>query len=341
MCHRRAVLWRLPAEWEPQEAVWLVWPRDPETWPGRVDKVRTVFVQTMRAMAPQTVHLVVHPDLLADARAALVAMPHVNIHSCIYQDSWIRDYGPLTLVDDQGGRKALKFQFDAWGGKYESLMADDAVVPRLVAAGAMPAVEAVPFVLEGGAVETDGQGTFLATESVAAGRRQSVPEHESALRTHLGARQVIWLGEGITGDDTDGHVDTITRFVAPGKVVTAVAPAGHRDHAALADNRRRLAAAVDARGRRLDIVDLPVPRTVRTDDGKVLPAGYANFLITNHSVLVPQYGGDAAGRAADARALAMVGACFPGRRAVGLPHEDLIWGFGGIHCLSMQVPAVG
>ena len=182
-------------------------------------------------------------------------------------------------------------------------------------------------------METDGQGTFLATESVAASRGQSKQVHHDALHEHLGAKHVIWLGDGIQGDDTDGHIDTITRFVGPAEVVTTIAPKGHPDHKALADNLRRLRGATDALGRELTVHTLPVPDAQTTDDGEPLPAGHANFLITNHAVLVPIYGGGS-----DEVALDVLRECFASRRVVAIDHRDLIWGFGGIHCLSMQVP---
>ncbi len=325
--------WRLPAEWEPQSTVLFVWPRDPLTWPDRLPEARAAYASAIRAVAAhQDVDLVVHPDLLADAKAALAGVERVRFWPTVHQDSWVRDYGPLTLVDDQDGRRLLKFEFDAWGGKYESLLADDAVVGRLVDAGCLSKPEFVPFVLEGGAVETDGQGTFLATESVCEGRGQTLAEHEAALRAHLGAKHVIWLGEGIEGDDTDGHIDTLTRFVRPGTVVTTVAPEGHPDYDALAENRRRLAAAVDASGQPLEVVELPMPPAQSTDDGEPLPAGHANFLITNGCVLVPGFGGPS-----DAVAAEMLERLV-GRPAVLVDHRSLIWGFGGIHCLSMQLP---
>ncbi len=326
--------WRLPAEWEPQQSIWLVWPRDPLTWPERVDKARAVFVEAMRAIAPQRVDLVVHPDLEDDARAAVAELDNVHIVAVEHQDSWIRDYGPLTLVSGRGSTKPLKFRFDAWGEKYESLMADNAVVDRLEAMGKQPPVERVDFVLEGGAVETDGQGTFLATESVCRGRDQMPEEFEDILRTHLKAKQVIWLDEGIEGDDTDGHIDTIARFVAPGVVVAASAPEDHPDHVALAEGIRRLRAAKDAKGRSLRVIELPMPAEQITDDGLPLPAGYANFLITEHAVLMPTFGGPA-----DDDVQKTLQELFPTRRVVPLDHRDLIWGMGGIHCLSMQVPS--
>lgn len=327
--------WRLPAEWEPQERIWLVWPRDETTWPGdHLEGARQAFVAAMDAIAPQPVSLLAHPDTAPGAHDATQGMDHVTVVEAKHVDSWIRDYGPLTLVDDAGARRTLKFRFDAWGEKYETLMADDDVVPRLAAAGHMDTPEPVDFVLEGGAVETDGQGTFLTTESVAAGRGQSKEEHHQALHQHLGAEHVIWLGDGIQGDDTDGHIDTITRFVAPATAVTTIAPKGHPDEPALSANLRRLKGATDTAGHELTIHLLPVPDAVTTDDGEPLPAGHANFLITNHAVLVPTYGGGS-----DQVALGVLAGCFPDRRVVGIDHRDLIWGFGGIHCLSMQIPA--
>ena len=327
------VPWRLPAEWEPQSSVLFVWPRDPLTWPDRLPEARAAYAEAVRAVAlHQDVDLVVHPDLLANAKAALAGAERVRFWPTIHQDSWVRDYGPLTLVDDKGNRRLLKFEFDAWGGKYESLLADDAVVERLEKAGCLPEAERVPFVLEGGAVETDGQGTFLATESVCEGRGQTVAEHEAALREHLGAKHIIWLGKGIQGDDTDGHIDTLTRFVRPGTVVTTVAPEGHPDHEALAENRRRLGSARDASGRALEVVELPLPPAQATEDGTPLPAGHANFLITNGCVLVPSFGGNS-----DVDAASILERLV-GRKAVLVDHRALIWGFGGIHCLSMQMP---
>lgn len=317
---------RLPAEWEEQESIWMVWPRDQTTWPGEhLEWARQAYGEAVAAIAAsgQPVDLIVHPEL----ELPLVASkPGVRVHRVEHVDSWIRDYGPLTLVGPQG-RRALRFQFDAWGGKYDSLRADDVVSDSLD----WPCpIERVPFVLEGGGVETDGEGTVLVTEAcLLVGRGHAKQTAEAALRDHLGATRVIWLGDGIQGDDTDGHIDTITRFTGPGRVVTSVAPAGHRDHGALAHNRALLVAAG------LDVVDLPVPDVdLLTDDGDILPAGHANFLVTNHLVLVPTFGGHS-----DEEAVRILAAEFPTRRVVAIDHRDLIWGFGGIHCLSMQVAA--
>lgn len=320
---------RLPAEWEPQQAVWLAWPRDPLTWPDRVEKARAVFVQAMGAIAPQTVHLIVHPDLAADTAKQTAHLDNVQLHEVEHQDSWVRDYGPL-YVETPEGLLAKKFTFDAWGEKYESLMADNEVFHRL---DSLAPKEDVHFVLEGGAVETDGTGLFLATKSVAKGRGQSLADHEQMLRDELGATKVIWLESGIEGDDTDGHIDTIARFTAPGCVVATRPPAGHPDHFALAKNFLALTKATDRNGRFLRVIALPAAPQQQTDEGEPLPTGYANFLITNNVVLMPSFDDPLDDEAAAVLEREI------GRPVVKLDHRDLIWGMGGIHCLSMQIPA--
>jgi agmatine/peptidylarginine deiminase len=319
---------RLPAEWEPQQGVWLAWPRDPLTWPKRVEKARAVFVEAIAAIAPQTVHLIVHPDLAGDARTQLADAPNVQFHETPHQDSWVRDYGPLYLQTDDG-LIAKKFNFDAWGEKYESLMEDDEVFHNL---DALAPQENVHFVLEGGAVETDGTGLFLATKSVAAGRGQSVDEHEQILRDELGAKRVIWLESGIEGDDTDGHIDTIARFTSPGCVVAINPQAGHPDLFTLKKNFLALTKAMDTDGRYLRVIGLPAAPPLQTDKGEPLPTGYANFLIVNNCVLMPAFDDPADDEAATILEREI------GRPVVKLDHRDLIWGMGGIHCLSMQIP---
>jgi len=333
--------YRMPAEWEPQESVWMAWPRDPLTWPDRLEAARAVYLEAMRHITPhQRVELVVHPDLEQEARAAVegAGIRHVAFHPVAHQDSWIRDYGPTYVIDGHGGRVAVKWRFNAWGGKYESLLFDDGVTGRLGAAVQADAVVEAGIVLEGGSIETDGEGTLLTTEQCLLDPNRNPGLDRAALEgvlcDHLGVEKVLWLGQGIAGDDTDGHVDDLTRFVAPGVVVTAVAPAGHPDHGALAENHRRLLKMTDARGRPLRVLPLPVPPMLATDDGETLPASHANFLVTDGCVLMPAFGG-----ASDGPALAVLRSCFPDRSVVPLDSHDLVWGMGSIHCLSQQMPA--
>ncbi len=336
---------RMPAEWEPQESVWLVWPRDPLTWPDRVEKARGTFLDAMRHVTPhQRVDLVVHPDLLTDAKQQVSAagIKNVAFHPVDHQDSWIRDYGPIYLVrrgaDGQRERMAVKWRFNAWGGKYESLLKDNGVVPQLGDAVGAPLHE-VQMVLEGGSIDVDGQGTLLTTEQCLLNKnrnpdltREGIEDH---LRAYVGVEKVLWLGEGIEGDDTDGHVDDVTRFVAPGLVVTCTEEdRSHPNHRPLDENLDRLRAMTDARGRPLRVVELPMPKDIVADEGRPLPAAHGNFLVTNGAVLLPTFGG-----ASDDVARRRLQQCFKDRPVVPLDCADLVWGMGAIHCLSQQVPA--
>lgn len=336
---------RMPAEWEPQEAVWLVWPRDPLTWPDRVEKARGTFLAAMRHVTPhQRVDLVVHHDLVTDAKQQVAAAGIKNIafHPVDHQDSWIRDYGPIYLVrrgaDGVRERMAVKWDFNAWGNKYESLLKDNGVVPQLGDAVGAP-LQQVRMVLEGGSIDVDGQGTLLTTEQCLLNKNRnpdlSREQVEANLKAYVGADKVLWLGEGIEGDDTDGHVDDVTRFVAPGLVATCVEEdRSHPNHKPLEENLDRLRNMTDARGRPLRVVELPMPKDIVADDGRPLPAAHGNFLITTGAVLLPTFGGPS-----DLVAQRRLQQCFKDRPVVPLDCADLVWGMGAIHCLSQQVPA--
>ena len=338
---------RMPAEWEPQEAVWLVWPRDPLTWPDRVEKARSCFLNAMRHITPsQRVDLVVHHDLLADAKKAVAEaqVRNVTFHAVDHQDSWIRDYGPLYLTRrpaTAGGpreRMAVRFGFNAWGNKYESLLKDIGVIAQLGASLAAP-LQTVDMVLEGGSVDVDGQGTLLTTKQCLLNENRNPDltqaEIEANLKAYLGVEKILWLGDGIEGDDTDGHVDDITRFVAPGVVATCVEPdESHSNFKPLDDNLWTLKNSTDAHGRPLRVVELPMPKDIVADDDRPLPASHGNFLITNGAVLLPTFGGPS-----DDIAQRRLQQCFKDRPVVKLPCDDLVWGMGAIHCLSQQMPA--
>ncbi|MHB8634256.1 MAG: agmatine deiminase family protein [Thermoplasmatota archaeon] len=337
--------YRLPAEWEAQESVWLVWPRDPKTWPGRVDEARGTFLKAMQAVTPhQRVDLVVHPELLADAKSQVAAagIQNVSFHPAVHQDSWIRDYGALYLTKgpaESRTRLAVRFQFNAWGGKYETLLKDARVVETLAAAGTLgaPLME-VDMVLEGGAIDGDGMGTLLTTEAslLAENRNPDMTREdiEGHLRQYLGATKVLWLGQGIEGDDTDGHVDDVARFVAPTMVAACVEEdRNHPNHQVLDDNLDRLKRMTDARRRPVNVIEIPMPKDQETEEGAKLPASHANFLITNGAVLMPTFGGPS-----DEVARRRLQQAFKDRPVVPLACTDLIWGMGAIHCLSQQMP---
>jgi len=337
---------RWPAEWEPHEATWLSWPHNPETWPGRLERVEQAFLRMVEALAEgEHVRINVVDEAMEERVRKLLEAAGVRLDARVElfrvptDDAWVRDHGPLFLVRGEGAareRLLLDFRFDAWGGKYPPWERDDAVPARLAAALDLPRL-AVDAVLEGGAVDGDGAGTVLTTESCLLhpnrGAGRSREGLERLLADTLGARRVLWLGDGLEGDDTDGHVDDLTRFVAPGRVVTAVEPdASDPNHAPLRENLRRLGGMRDANGRRLDVAELPMPRPVR-EGGQRCPASYANFYLANGVCLMPAFGDPA-----DERARAVLAECLPGRQVVPIPSRDLVVGLGAVHCLTQQQP---
>jgi agmatine deiminase len=255
-------------------------------------------------------------------------------------DSWVRDYGPIFVVRGEGARREralIDFGYNAWGGKYPPWQLDDAIPTRLAPSLGVPCF-AADFVLEGGSIDGNGRGTVLTTENCLLhpnrGAGRSREQMEQRLADWLGARQVLWLGEGVAGDDTDGHVDDITRFVDAGTVVTVVEEdASDANAAALAANLRRLRGMRDAAGKPLAIATLPMPPPLHVA-GQRVPASYANFYLGNGVALVPTFGA-----ATDARALAVLREVLPGREIVGVRCEELVYGLGAIHCLSQQEPA--
>jgi agmatine deiminase len=335
-----------PAEWSRHEATILAWPHDPKTWPGCVPEAEQVFATFITAIGTgETVHVLVRDEgIEARARehlAAAGASKRVRLHRVPTADSWLRDTGPIVVARGRGAgreRLALDFRFNAWGEKYESLMADDDLPPRLRKLHRIPG-RRIDLVLEGGSIDGDGQGTVLTTEQCLLHTNRNPDltraEIEWHLREALGAKTILWLGAGIEGDDTDGHVDDITRFVAPGVVVTVVEDDPQDpNHAPLDDNLRRLRAMEDARGRALEVIPLPMPRPILGGDGRPLPASHANFLIANRVVCVPTFG-----QPSDAVACKRLARLFPSRRIVPIRCERFVEGMGALHCVSQQIPA--
>ena len=362
--------YRMPAEWHRHAATWLSWPKDPETWPGRVPPVEEIFLQMMAALAPhEAVKLLVDDATTEASVRARCVFPGAENIRCLQistVDSWMRDYGPnflmsnklqfvadapektLAKIDDK-----LKFVghslayndwiFNAWGNKYESLKQDDSIPQRLQSLLNVPRFEP-GIVMEGGSIDVNGAGCVLTTEQCLLNPNRnphlSKTEIEQYLINYLGVEKVLWLGEGIVGDDTDGHIDDIARFVAANVIVCAVEedPAD-ANYDLLQDNLKRLQAMTDAQGRPFEIVTLPMPGVVggRSSDDRDLdrlPASYANFYIANNVVLAPVFG-----HANDGRALETLGRLFPDRRLVGINCEPLVWGMGTIHCVTQQQPA--
>jgi agmatine deiminase len=343
--------YRWPAEWEPHRATWLGWPHHEPDWPGKFAPIPWVYAEIVRVLAKhERVEILVH-----DARVAQEAEACLTAHG-VHPDSyrlhrqptdrvWLRDSGATGVLDAAGQLVWQHWGFNAWA-KYDNY-ADDAQVGALMArvTGHTRLEPQRPdgagrLILEGGGIETDGQGTMLVTEEWLLSDVQvrnpglGREDYERAFAEQLGITKTIWLGEGCVGDDTHGHVDDIARFVAPGLVVLAhEEDPADENHARSLDNLRRLRDARDARGEPIDVVTLPYPRPVMMD-GVRLPASYANFYIANGVVIVPTFND-----ANDRVALNALAALFPDREVVGIHAVDLVWGLGTLHCLSQQEPA--
>ena len=335
--------WRWPAEWEPHHATWLAWPHNPETWPGHMDAARRAFAHFVAVLARyELVHLLVTDESMEDASrrwlaaAGLEAEAGVSFHRVPTNDAWLRDTGPI-FVKRGDDLAIVEFRFDAWGGKYPPWNLDVAVPAELGRLLGLPRFVA-DFVLEGGSIDGNGAGTILTTETcLLAESRESGRTREGMerrLEEWLGAQHVLWLADGIEGDDTDGHVDDIARFVDTSTVVAVVeADAGDPNHPVLAENLRRLRSMHDQDGKPLSVAILPMPPAL-VIDGLRCPASYANFMLANGCALVPTFDCDA-----DGRALAILGELLPDRDVVGVPCAELVLGLGALHCLSQQQPA--
>lgn len=341
----RAAGFRQPAEWDEHEAVWLAWPSHADLWEDALPGVRAAFTRFAAAIAdvgetgvPRGERLnVLVPDeenerLAASALAGLGA----TLFRIPFGDIWLRDTAPVFLLGPGGRRATASFVFNGWGGKY--VLPHDAEVAGRVAGASGLSAFRFPWVLEGGSVEVDGEGTCLTTRQCLLNENRnpgmSPRAIEEGLKDALNVSTILWLGDGLRNDHTDGHVDTLARFVAPGDVV-CMAPDGADDpnRKALLQVALDLSRMRDAAGRSLRVRTAPSPGLVPDVDGEPMPASYVNFYVANTTVVVPAYGvpNDEAARAA-------IGALFPGRRAVSVPARQLLAGGGAFHCISQQVP---
>jgi agmatine deiminase len=328
----------IPAEWAPQKAIWTVWPADAREWNGDLATPRCDVAALANALAPANrVRLLVNgPEAESSARAALGGA--AELVPARYGDVWLRDTGPI-FARGTGGAIALRFKTNSWGGKYE--LPDDATVGGDVARLAGVPVRRFDFVLEGGAIDHDGEGTILTTRQTLLNPNRNgwtKAEAERALGEALGARTVIWIAEGLKNDHTDGHIDNIARFVAPGRVVCQ-APSGPDDPnaATLEEIARTLETTTDAAGRRLEVVRVPGVGLYRNAAGEVAPASHMNFVIANGVVVVPVYG-----TPTQKAALEALQAVFTDRKVVGVDSRGLLgWGDAGggsFHCITQQEP---
>ena len=338
----------MPAEWHPHQSTWLTWPKDPETWPERVTQVQEIYLEMIAALTPhETVNLLVddvETEQNVRAKCSASTADRIRFHHIQTVDSWIRDYGPNFLINDNGEGAFNDWIFNAWGNKYEELKKDDSIPLRLEPFLKLPRFTP-GIVMDGGSIEVNGAGCVLTSEQCLLNRNRN-PELgreqiEQYLKNYLGVTKVLWLGEGVVGDDTDGHIDDIARFVAPNVIVCAVEddPAD-ANYEILQENLARLKSMTDAAGNSFEIVTLPMPGIVGgtstgTRDLERLPASYANFYIANNVVLAPVFG-----HSNDNRAVQILESLFPTRRVIPINCEPLVWGMGTIHCVTQQQPQI-
>jgi len=340
----RVLGYRMPAEWERHEAIWLAWPHDVTTFP-RLQEVEEAYVRIIAAIhLSEEVRLLARDEPMRLRATRLLEKSGVDfrrvrffIHP--YADVWFRDYGPIFILDSASERKAMvHWIFNAWGGKYEELIGDTRVPEMMLREFPMPCFRP-GIVLEGGSVDVNGKGTLLTTEQCLLNKNRNTglsrEEIEKFLSDYLGANHVIWLKEGITGDDTDGHIDDIARFTAPDTVLCAYEDdKNDANYEILRENYELLRGAKDQDGRSLKVIKLPMPGAVNDEHGR-LPASYANFYIGNSTVLVPIFG-----HPNDAKALDVIQGALLGRKVVGIRCEHMVRGLGTVHCISQQEPAV-
>jgi agmatine deiminase len=338
--------YRMPAEWERQAAVWMTWPHNPELWPAdRNDILRTFAKLAAEITTSEPLEmLVLNQDKELEARQFIAEaggdLTAARFHKVATDDSWMRDSGPTFVTRPQGGKTEtalVGWRYNAWGGKFPPWDKDDQIPAEISERLGLPLFEP-GIVLEGGSIDVNGRGTVLTTEQCLLNPNRnpklSRGQIEGYLKDYLGVSNVLWLGEGLEGDDTDGHIDDITRFVSADTILTVFEEdPSDVNHRALADNLERLERAVDQDGKPFKIITLLMPEPVEFE-GQRLPASYGNFLITNTKIIVPIFGG-----ARDQVAMDQLQQIFPSRKVVGIRFNEVIRNGGACHCVTQQQPA--
>jgi agmatine deiminase len=330
----------MPAEWAPHARTWMCWPCRDEAW-GSTEamlRARHATARVARAISAfEPVTLAVRREDHAEAKLATGCK--VELLETPLDDSWARDIGPTFLRGPAGGRGAVQWRFNAWGGKYRPYNEDAALAARIATAADVRLYTA-PLVCEGGAIHTDGEGTLLATEQclLNSNRNPQLTQQqvEEQLALYTGARRIVWLGMGFSDSETDGHVDNIACFVAPGRVLVGVpCSRSHPDFKPVIEAIRRLREARDAEGRTFEVIEIEQPRIVRFGrHGHPLPSSYVNFYLPNGSIIMPAFDDSN-----DEKARSVLADCFPGRDILQIDALDIIQGGGGIHCITQQEPA--
>ncbi|CAA9197569.1 agmatine deiminase family protein [Flavobacterium collinsii] len=340
---------RFPAEWEKQQGIVLCFPHNGNDWPGKYEAVQWAFVEFIKKVATfETVFLVVADEKLKEKVGEMLERARVNLTNVSFiihktNRSWMRDSGPI-IVQNGSKREALNFNFNGWA-KYKNYQLDKFVPSKIADFIDVPLTQVTykgkPVIVEGGAIDVNGKGTLLTSEEClmhptiqVRNENFTKEDYEAVFKEYLGVTNVIWLGDGIEGDDTHGHIDDLCRFVNEDTIVTIVeTDKNDSNYKPLQDNLKRLQNAKLEDGKSPTIVALPMPKRVDFETLR-LPASYANFLILNNCVLVPTFNDSN-----DRVALNILSECFPDREVIGISCIDFIWGFGTLHCLSQQIPA--
>lgn len=329
----------MPAEWVSHDRTWLAWPCRAEPW-GSLEgllRAQVGLATAARAISGfEKVTMVVRPEDHDEAR--LACGRGISFASVDIDDSWMRDIGPIFVTDGQDGVAGVHWRFNAWGNKYHPHDKDAALGAHMLDALDMRMYEG-PMVLEGGSIAVDGLGTLITTEQCLLNENRNPnltrQQIEERLAIYLGITRVVWLGEGLEDDETDGHVDNIVGFAGPGRVLVHTPPhdGGHNDRV-MKDNVARLRAARDARGQPFEIIELPEPSPRERHDGRRLDMSYINFCFANYGLVLPSFDDPR-----DAEAVSVMQKVFPDRRIVQVPSLDIVEGGGGLHCITMQQPA--
>jgi agmatine deiminase len=355
----RQLHYRMPAEWAPHAATWIAWPHNAEDWPGKFQPIPWVYGEIVRHLSQvEGVHILVNNEDAERRATSLLRRAGANLarlhfHQWPTDRVWLRDSGPIFIKNPQGDLAITNWKFNAWA-KYDNWHRDDQIpqhiarhydVPEFKPEIARPTGKPHRLVLEGGSIDTNGAGILLTTEECllseiqqrnpGLGDEAETRAHlEHAFHDNLGIEKVLWLHKGCAGDDTHGHVDDITRFVAENKILTCIEANTHdENHLPLAENLDRLRTARNLENKPFEVVELPMPEPVLFE-GHRLPASYANFYIANSLVLVPTFND-----CHDRHALNIIASCFPDREVIGIHAVDLVWGLGTLHCLTQQEPA--
>ena len=330
-----------PAEWEKHKATWLSYPHNKNSWPGKIHTIFPFYNRFILELAKgEEVHINVVDEAMQykvkkDLEQLSAPMDNIYFHLHPTNDAWCRDHGPAFLKNKNGEKIIVNWDYNAWGGKYP--YEKDTRIPALVAAYRKIDFVSPGIVMEGGSIDVNGQGSLLTTISCLLNKNRnphlSQKKIEEYLINYYGVEQVLWLDEGIEGDDTNGHIDDITRFVNTDTVITMVEPnTNDPNHEPLKKNLSLLKEMRLHNGKQINIVEIPMPAPLYYE-GQRLPCSYANFYIANSAVIVPVYNCQQ-----DEKALDVLSACFPGKNVIGIDSIEIIWGLGSWHCLSQQEP---